>query len=106
MAYYVDLAREPGPPPTHLTLNIDDVLRFNGSGAIVREGSSIEIVGIFCEAILATNGEVLAPQGSPNVILVRARTPGSASLEIVTADPSRPSSTARTVRVVVTETKR
>jgi len=99
MAHFVDLSREPGPPPSRLTVSVGDVLRFTGCGALVREGTSIETAGILCEAILAANGEVLAPQGSPNVILIRACAPGTASLEILTGDLSRQSSTSYTVVV-------
>ncbi|GAS97731.1 uncharacterized protein RMCC_4697 [Mycolicibacterium canariasense] len=101
MAHYVDIAREPGPPPAHLTVDVDDVLRFSASGAVVREGESVEILGILNEAIVATNGELLAPQGPPNVVLVRACAPGSASLEIIAGDPFQPSDSRRTVRIVV-----
>ncbi|TLH74854.1 hypothetical protein C1S82_09850 [Mycolicibacterium cosmeticum] len=101
MAHYVDITHEPGPPPAHLTVNVEDVLRFSASGAVVREGTSIEILGIFSEAILATNGEVLAPQGPPNVVLVRACAPGRASLEIIAGDPFQSSEDRQTVGIMV-----
>ncbi|MGE2737505.1 hypothetical protein [Mycolicibacterium vaccae] len=100
MARFVDLSGEPGPLPSRLILGVGDVLLIPGSGAIVQEGASVEIVGIMCESVLTAKGEVLAPQGAPNVILVRACAPGTASLEIVTGGLSRQSHASHTVVVM------
>ncbi len=84
MARYIEIPGEPDRSPATLTVGVNDVLRFSGSGILVEDGSCIEVLGILVEAVLGTNGEIVAPVGSPNVVLVRARSSGTASIEIVT----------------------
>lgn len=86
--------------PGDMTVGVGDLLRFAASGGRVREGAAVELVGIFVESVLGTNGSVLAPMGSPNTVLFRARTPGRSAIDIVTGDPWRSPAT-RSMTVVV-----
>src|SRR4249919_1264090 len=50
--------------PADLTVGVGDLLRFAASGGHVREGAAVEIVGIFVESVLGTDGRVITPMGS------------------------------------------
>ena len=86
--------------PADLTVAVGDVLRFAASGGHVREGAAVEIIGIFVESVLGTDGRVLTPMGPPNAVLFHARMPGRAAIDVVTGDPWR-SSVTRSMTVVV-----
>jgi hypothetical protein len=80
--------------PSPLRVRVGDVLVLPASGARVQAGGpAIELLGPFLPAVVGTDGEVLAPEGAPNTVLVRARQPGSATIDVFTRDPfhaSRP----------------
>lgn len=86
--------------PGDLTVNVGDVLRFDATGGHVREGSAVELLGIFVDSVVGTDGTVLAPMGAPNVVLFRGREPGRAAIDVVTGDPFR-APTSRVLTVVV-----
>ena len=86
--------------PADLTVAVGDVLRFAASGGHVHEGAAVEIVGIFVESVLGTDGRVLTPMGPPNAVLFHARMPGRAAIDVVTGDPWR-SPVTRSMTVVV-----
>lgn len=86
--------------PADLTVGVGDVLRFAASGGRVRDGTAVEILGIFVESVLGTDGRVLAPMGPPNAVLFHARLPGRAAIDVVTGDPWR-SPTTRSISIVV-----
>ena len=74
--------------PSALTLGVDDVLMVGAAGGQVREGRDvIEMLGAFIPGTVAETGQVVSPMGAPNVVLLRARRAGRATLELVTGDP-------------------
>jgi hypothetical protein len=75
------------PLPASLTVAVGDVLRFAASGGRVREGTAVEVMGIFVQGVLGTDGRALTPQGTPNTVLFRAVEPGRASIEVFVGDP-------------------
>lgn len=87
--------------PSPLAVRVGDVLRIRASGGWVRDGgSAVELWGPFLPAVVADTGEVLSPQGPPGTVLVRARAPGSATLDLVLGDPwHAPRPAALTLRV-------
>jgi hypothetical protein len=86
--------------PAQLTVDVGDVLRFAASGGRVQNGEAVEILGIFVESVLGIDGRVLAPMGSPNAVLFKARRPGQAAIEVVCGDPwSSPAIRSMTVVV-------
>ncbi|MBV9497377.1 MAG: hypothetical protein JOZ54_24280 [Acidobacteria bacterium] len=71
-----------------LSLAIGDVVWFSATGARLDAGNdAVRIVGILQQAVTGPAGEILAPAGPPNVVLVQAVRAGSAQIEIVTGDP-------------------
>lgn len=86
--------------PACLTVRVGDVLQFAASGGYVRDGTAVEILGIFVESVLGTDGRVLAPMGPPNAVLFRARSPGQVVIDVVSGDPwSAPTTGSMTVVV-------
>ena len=74
--------------PARLTVSVGDVLRFGASGGRIRSGGDIlQMLGPFNPAVLATNGEILSPQGAPNTLLFVALGNGEATIEVVEGDP-------------------
>ncbi|RZI53886.1 MAG: hypothetical protein EOP16_00630 [Pseudonocardia sp.] len=86
--------------PDQLVIQVGDILRFSASGALVKDGSSIEVLGILLEAVVGTDGQILRPMGSPNVVLLCARSAGYSTVDIITGDPWG-STTTTTVTIVV-----
>lgn len=86
--------------PADLTVGVGDVLRFAASGGRVRNGTAVEVLGIFIESVLGTDGRVLAPMGPPNAVLFRARQPGQSAIDVVTGDPWHSPAT-RSMTVIV-----
>lgn len=73
-----------------LSLAIGDVVSFSATGArLVAGDDAVRIVGILQQAVTGPAGEILAPAGPPNVVLVQAMRAGDAQIEIVTGDPWR-----------------
>jgi len=77
------------------------MLSFSASGGQVRDGSAVELVGVFVSAVLATDGRVLSPEGPPGTVLFRALRSGRSTLSVGTGDPFRFPAAAGTVEVVV-----
>ena len=90
------------PMPVRLTVAEGDMLRFTASGGHVREGSAVRLVGIFALALVGTDGQVLAPMGTPNTVLFHALMPGRAEIDVVTGDPWRAPRTVGLTVVVET----
>src|SRR3954466_4876832 len=87
MARLIEVQR-PEDCPSPLAVSSGDVLLFRASGVrIVAGGSSVESWGPLIGAVLAKTGEVLAPMGSPDAVLIRAASPGRATMEVLTGDP-------------------
>lgn len=58
------------------------------AGGHIRSGDDVvEMLGPFVQAVVGNEGEVVAPMGPPNTVLVRAREPGRAVLDLVVGDP-------------------
>jgi hypothetical protein len=74
--------------PTPLAVRVGDILLLRATGGRVRSGGrAVELWGPFLPAVVAGAGDVVAPVGSPSAVLVRARRPGSATLDLFTGDP-------------------
>jgi len=87
--------------PSPLEVRVGDVLLFQATGARVTDGSpAVELWGPFQSAVVGENGSVLSPMGPPNAVLIRARQPGSAILDVFTGDPFHAPRTT-TLRIVV-----
>ena len=99
MARLVEIQRAE-EAPAEVRLQVGDVLSVGGSGALVRDGEAMTLLGAFLPAFCAPAGDVVAPAGPPSIVLFSARAAGSATLEIMSGDPF--SSPTRTlVRVIV-----
>ena len=101
MSLFIEIQDSPRPFPDHLVVQVGDILRFAACGALLEGGSCIEILGILSDAGVGSDGQVLRPLGSPNVVLVRARSAGRTTVDIVTGDPW--GSTATTTLTIVVE---
>jgi hypothetical protein len=74
--------------PSRVTCNTGDLLQFNASGAHILAGADrVENLGSFLPGLMLTNGEILSPLGAPSKVMVLARFPGNAEVEIITGDP-------------------
>lgn len=100
MSRYIDVRPEEEGLPDQLVLSVDDVVRVAATGGRVLSGAAVELVGILTESVVGTDGTVVTPMGVPGTVLLRAREPGEAVVEVVTGDPFR-SSVTRTVAVRV-----
>jgi hypothetical protein len=84
-----------------LPLQTGDMLLFHASGGRIGSGGDVvEMLGPLLEAIVGEDGNVLTPMGAPNVVLVRARRPGRAAIDVITGDPwQRPLTTKLAITV-------
>jgi hypothetical protein len=75
--------------PPRLTVGVGDVLLFHATGVRVRSGSdAVEVLGPFVQAVVGTDGHVVAPMGSPNTVLLRARRHcAGAEVGLIVGDP-------------------
>jgi hypothetical protein len=77
-----------GACPSSLTVGPGDVLLFRAAGGHVRSGADVvEGWGPFLSAVVGDDGSVLAPAGSPNMVLFRACRNGQARIEVIEGDP-------------------
>ena len=68
--------------PKPLEVRVGDVLLLAATGARIKDGGrAVEVWGPFLSAVVGENGAVVAPEGPPNTVLVRACEPGSVTLE-------------------------
>ena len=93
MSRLIEVQRVTHPSP--LVVRVGDVLVVRASGARVHGGGPVvELWGPFRTAVVGDTGDVIVPEGPPNTVLVRARQPGTATIDVFTGDPfhvSRPS---------------
>jgi hypothetical protein len=84
-----------------LLLQTGDMLLFHASGGRIGSGGDVvEMLGPLLEAIVGEDGNVLTPMGAPNGVLVRARRPGRAAIDVITGDPwQRPLTTKLAITV-------
>jgi hypothetical protein len=93
--------REPADGlPDRVYVEVGDVLWVTATGARVRSGTAVEVLGILQEAVLGTDGRALSPMGTPNTVLLRAQRSGQTEIDLVTGDPWHSPQT-RTVTVIV-----
>ena len=91
----------PDVPTPELALQVGDVVKFAGTGGAVRDGESVELVGVLTPGVVGVEGSVLAPSGPPSTVLFRARCSGEARLEVQSGAPGGPDRPPRDVHVVV-----
>jgi protein involved in polysaccharide export with SLBB domain len=97
---FLDLRPDDEGLPAELVLSVGDVVRVTATGGSVRSGSGVELLGILTDAVVGLDGSVLSPAGPPGVVLLRAREPGRALVDLVSGDPFRqPLSRTLAVRV-------
>jgi hypothetical protein len=71
-----------------LTVYTHDILLFRASGCrLLSGGDVLELLGPFLSAIVGDDGQVLSPAGSPNMVMIRARQPGRARIDLILGDP-------------------
>ena len=88
MARLIDLRPDVGALPASLTVEVGDVLVFDATGGHVRSGAdAVELVGAFRTGVVANDGQILSPMGTPSTVLFRAHRPGRATIDVVTGDP-------------------
>lgn len=87
--------------PAVLTVKVGDLLSFSASGGGVEDkGSVLRTLGPFSPAIVALNGEALAPETMPTTILVEALEPGAATVLLFSGSRFEPPQQRR-VRITV-----
>ncbi|MGH9753078.1 MAG: hypothetical protein ACREA2_09860 [Blastocatellia bacterium] len=73
--------------PSPLIVHPGDLLLFWAVGGQVRSGDDVvEMLGPFLQAVLGNDGSILTPMGPPNTILLYARQPGRALIDVITGD--------------------
>ncbi len=100
MSLLIDIQPDQQELPAALVVEVGDVLRFGATGGHVKEGTAMELMGIFSHGVVGTNGRVLSPMGGPGIVMFVAKAPGRAVIDIVTGDPWT-SPTARLLDVLV-----
>jgi hypothetical protein len=100
MARLIDLGA-PAGWPSALTVRAGDVIVLGAGGANISVASdAVEVLGPFVPAVLGDNGEILSPMGAPGTVVVVARRPGMAVLELFVGDPWR-GSHSKTIEITV-----
>ena len=89
MSRYIDVRPDEEGLPAELVIAVGDVVRFSATGGRIRSGTGVELFGVLSESVVGTDGSVLTPLGAPGTVLVRARSPGLAVVDVVTGDPFR-----------------
>lgn len=87
--------------PGELEIAVGDLLAFPATGGRVTSGAGvIAMLGAFVPGTLTAGGRVVAPVGAPGTVVVLARGPGRARLELMAGDPWRaPTTTVVSLRV-------
>lgn len=81
---------DPSACPSPLPLRPGEVARVAVSGGrVVSGGAAVEVLGPFVPAILGAGGALLTPMGPPGAILLVARSPVPAEVEVFAGDPFR-----------------
>jgi hypothetical protein len=100
MSRLIDIRPDEDGLPPELVVAVGDVIRVAASGGRIRSGSGVELLGVLSESVIGTDGSVLTPLGAPGAVLLRARSPGRAVVDVVIGDPFRaPVTRSVTIRV-------
>jgi hypothetical protein len=76
--------------PARLTMEVGDLLQFAATGGHVRSGTDVlEMLDPSLPAVVAPHGEIISPLGAPTTVMFVARSPGRATIDVVTGDPWR-----------------
>jgi hypothetical protein len=87
--------------PSPLTVEPGDLLRLAATGGRIRGGAGVvEMLGPFVAAMLADDA-ILSPEGAPGTVMVLARRPGRARIEVISGDPFYATQTT-TLEIIVT----
>lgn len=98
MGRMVDLRGEVLGP--RLTLQTGDVVLLPAAGARIESGDSVAIVGVHQNAAPVADGQVIAPAGAPDVVMLSATHAGVAEVSLITGDPfGGPAATPITIEV-------
>lgn len=89
MGRFLDVRPDDEGLPAELVLAVGDVVRVAATGGAVRSGTGVELLGILTDAVVGIDGSVVTPLGPPGVVLLRAREPGPALVDLVSGDPFR-----------------
>ena len=100
MGRYIDIRPDDEGLPAELVLVVGDVVRVAATGGRIRSGSGVELLGVLTDSVVGLDGTVRTPLGPPGAVLLRAREPGRAVVELVSGDPFR-EPLARTLAVRV-----
>lgn len=87
MGRYIDIRPDEEGLPAELVLAVGDVVRVAATGGIVRSGSGVELLGILTDSVIGIDGSILTAPGPPATVLLRARAPGRAVVDVVSGDP-------------------
>ncbi len=93
MKRFIDIRPDEEDLPSELVITVGDVVRFTATGGRIRSGTGVEFLGILSDSVVGTDGSVLTPLGPPTALLLLARSPGSAVVDVVSGDPFRSPST-------------
>ena len=100
MSRFIDIRPAEEGLPSELVITVGDVVRFTATGGRIRSGTGVELLGILSDSVVGTSGAVLTPLGPPTAVLLLARSPGSAVVDVVSGDPFRsPVTRSVTIRV-------
>lgn len=90
MANFIEAGIE-GELPRSISMQKGDILSIPSTGGRLIGGAGVvELFGPFYPAFLNSGGEVIAPSGSPNQLLLLARQSGTAGLEVYMENVSQP----------------
>lgn len=89
MASLIRLEPVGGRLPDQLRVGTGDVLVASATGARVRGGAAVEVLGVFVEGVLGTDGRALSPMGAPNTVLLRTASAGECEVDLITGEPFR-----------------
>lgn len=87
MARLIDVRPHEEDIPAELGVAVGDVIRFNATGGRVRSGTAVELLGVFTDSVVGTDGSVLTPSGPPTTVLFRAQQLGDAVVDVVAGLP-------------------
>lgn len=108
MSRLIEVQNTDALPPT-LTVQVGDALWFAATGGRVRRdedeinepAEAVQLLGVFLQSVVGTDGQILSPMGPPNNVIFLARRTGRARIDIISGDPWRGEPQTITLDVVV-----